>query len=868
MDVASALHLLEEESAQLDELVASITPEEWKTPTPAEGWTVGDQIGHLLWTDTVSVQTIRKDPAFDELLRGLMSGKGGDVTGDTARERAALPVQQLLAEWREGRAALAEALTSVDEGAQIAWFGPPMRPVTMATARIMETWAHSLDVFDALGREKPGTSALAAVCRIGVRTQGFAYKSRGLEVPSEEVRVELSMPDGSLLEFGPEDAAQRITGTAWAFAAVVTQRRNIADVDLTAEGEIAEQWMSIAQAFAGAPTQGPKPGERVGASRGASSAGAERVLRVGNASGFYGDRLSAFDEMVAEGVDVITGDYLAELTMLILARQKQQDPTQGYAKTFLKQLEKSLDEVAAAGTRVVVNAGGMNPSALADAIRELTEARGIEMKIAYVDGDDLTPRAEELGFGTPLAANAYLGGWGITEALNRGAQIVVTGRVTDAAVITGPAAWYHGWARDDYDQLAGAMAAGHVIECGMQATGGNFAFFHEIEDMRRPGFPIAEIAADGSSVITKRAGTGGAVTAETVLSQLLYEVIGARYPGPDATLRLDTLKLTDLGGDRVRISEAKGEAPPPDLKVSVTEIGGFRQQMTFPLVGLNIEKKAELIKQQYEYALEMSGLPRPERMDWTLARTDHVDAAVEEEAAARLTLVARDKNPKVVGRVFANLAIEFALGSIPGFFADSPPADGSVYGRYRPMYVPQNVPTHTVHLPGGEELVIEPPTETKALEPSEHDSFSAGWENGVDPLPESRATRFDDGVGIALGELFGARSGDKGATANIGLWARSEDGWKWLRRELTADRLRELMPETAGQDIARVELANVRALNFVVQGILVEGVAYGARFDAQAKSLGEWIRARYVEVPAELAAQSGLDSFFAEPESA
>ncbi|NLA65042.1 MAG: DUF1446 domain-containing protein, partial [Leucobacter sp.] len=340
------------------------------------------------------------------------------------------------------------------------------------------------------------------------------------------------------------------------------------------------------------------------------------MIRIGNASGFYGDRLSAFEEMVDAGVDVITGDYLAELTMLILARQKQQDETQGYAKTFLAQLRGSLQRVAEAGTRVVVNAGGMNPAGLATAIRELARAAELHLEVAHIDGDDITARSAEFGFGEPLAANAYLGGWGITAALASGAQIVVTGRVTDAAVITGAAAWHHGWGRTDYDQLAGAMAAGHVIECGMQATGGNFAFFTEVADMVRPGFPIAEIAADGSSVITKQPGTGGAVTAETVLSQLLYEVQSTRYAGPDATLRLDTIGVTDLGNDRVCMSGMRGEAPPPNLKVSVTEVGGFRQEIVFLLTGLNVNAKAQLIEAQFERALELSGGARPTEMSW------------------------------------------------------------------------------------------------------------------------------------------------------------------------------------------------------------------------------------------------------------
>lgn len=593
-----------------------------------------------------------------------------------------------------------------------------------------------------------------------------------------------------------------------------------------------------------------------------ADAPAGAVLRIGNASGFYGDRFAAFAEMVDAGVDVITGDYLAELTMLILARQKTKDPATGFAKTFLSQLTQSLAAVAESGIRVVVNAGGMNPGGLAEAIRHAAVNAGIEIPVAYVDGDDLTQRSAELGFGSPLAANAYLGGGGITEALRAGARIVVTGRVTDAALVTGSAAWFHGWAADDYDDLAGAMAAGHVIECGMQATGGNFSFFTELPDMARPGFPIAEVAADGSTVITKPAGSGGAVTAETVTSQLLYEVAGARYPGPDATLRLDTITVTDLGGDRVKMSGIRGEAPPPDLKVSATEIGGFRQEITAHLTGLEPEAKTELIRTQFSDALAEAGLTQPREMEWTLARTDRPDADAQEEASARLTLVARDADPKTVGRTFANLFVEIALGSVPGLFFASPPAEASVYGRFRPERVPQSAPTHRVHLPDGTELTIPPPSDHRDLEPTPGDEHSpARVATSAEAIAtDSRAAT--DAVALPLGRLFGARSGDKGGTANIGLWARTETTWAWLRSELTVDRLRELMPEFEDCAIDRVELPNLRAINFVIHGALGEGVAYGARFDSQAKGLGEWLRSRTITVPADVSRGTALDSFF------
>ncbi|MEV5409975.1 acyclic terpene utilization AtuA family protein [Thermopolyspora sp. NPDC052614] len=596
-------------------------------------------------------------------------------------------------------------------------------------------------------------------------------------------------------------------------------------------------------------------------------------VRIGNCSGFYGDRLAAMEEILQAGVDVITGDYLAELTMLILARQKAKDPEMGYASTFLTQLSGCLRAAHERGVRVVANAGGMNPRALAERIREFARAQDLDVPVAYVDGDDLTAEADALGLGKPLAANAYLGAFGIVRALEAGAEVVVTGRVTDASLTVGPAAWFHGWSRTDHDAIAGAMAAGHIIECGAQATGGNFSFFTEIADLAYPGFPIARIAADGSSVITKPDGSGGAVTAETVLSQLLYEVAGARYPGPDATLRLDSIVLTQEARDRVRVSGVRGEPPPPDLKVSVVEIGGFLNEMTFLLTGLDIEAKAELVRAQFDRALSV----RPARIDWELARTDHPDADVQEEATARLTVLARDPDPKKVGRAFSNAAVETALTGYPGLFLAAPPGEGRVYGRYRPAFVPQTVPAHTVHLPDGTAEIIPAPAETRALAPTKLDEThdpadpagpadpaDAATTEAAAPRPtDVRASADADTVRVPLGRFAGARSGDKGGAANIGVWARTDVAWAWLREHLTADALRILLPETAGLRIDRVELPRLRAVNFVVHDILGEGVAYRARFDAQAKGLGEWLRSRVVEVPAEVAAATALDDHFA-----
>ncbi len=560
------------------------------------------------------------------------------------------------------------------------------------------------------------------------------------------------------------------------------------------------------------------------------------AVRIGNCSGFYGDRLSAMREMITGGdLDYVTGDYLAELTMLILGRDRMKNPDRGYAKTFLTQLEDCLGLAQDHNVRIVANAGGLNPAGLATAVRALAERLGLDINVAHVEGDDLLGRTDELGLGSPLTANAYLGAWGIVDCLQRGADVVVTGRVTDASVIVGPAAAHFGWSRTDYDQLAGAVVAGHVIECGVQATGGNFAFFTEVADLTYAGFPLAEIEADGSSVITKHPGTGGLVSTDTVTAQLLYEITGARYANPDVTARMDSAALTQDGADRVRITGVVGEPPPPTLKVSLNSIGGFRNAMTFVLTGLDIEAKAELVRRQLDEGLAV----KPAELDWTLARTDHPDAATEEAASALLHCVVRDPDPAVVGRQFSSAAIELALASYPGFHVTAPPADGQVYGVFNAGFVDaaevQQVAVHA----DGTRTDIAPADETLALIGADDPGLPGPPPDG----PTRRAPR---------GAIAGARSGDKGGSANVGVWVRTEEQWHWLANTLTVDALRQLLPETADLGVTRHLLPNLKAVNFVIDGILGQGVAYQARFDPQAKGLAEWLRSRHVDIPESL----------------
>jgi hypothetical protein len=581
-----------------------------------------------------------------------------------------------------------------------------------------------------------------------------------------------------------------------------------------------------------------------------------RPVRVANCSGFYGDKLSAASEMLAGPIDVLTGDYLAELTMLILWKARLKDSGLGYARTFLRQMEEVLGTCLERGVKVVANAGGLNPAGLAAKLTELAGKLGLSVRVAYLTGDDLTDRIPalqqrgidlaNLDTGQPLAqaglpvvtANAYLGGWGIAAALEAGADVVVCPRVTDASLAVGPAAWWHGWRRDDWDALAGAVLAGHVIECGPQATGGNYSFLDEITDRRYPGFPIAEIAADGSSVITKHDGTGGLVSVGTVTAQLLYEIAGPAYLNPDVTAHFDSARLEQEGNDRVAVTGTRGSPPPPTLKVALNMLAGYRNTMTMVLTGLDIEQKAEHARSLLTASL--GGTGAFDEFDVRLLRFDRPDAPTNEQATAHLRITVKGQDERATGRAFSDAVLEQALGGYAGFHLTTPPTGASAFGIYWPALVPASEVTQTVHLPDGTTRGI-PHTTVATPEP-------------YHPVRSSvPAVRFGaERVTVPLGRLCGARSGDKGGNANVGFWARDGVTYQWLQLNLTVELFKELLPEAAALDVERFILPNVRALNFVVHGLIAPGVAATTRPDAQAKGLGEYLRSRFVDVPAEL----------------
>jgi Acyclic terpene utilisation family protein AtuA len=616
------------------------------------------------------------------------------------------------------------------------------------------------------------------------------------------------------------------------------------------------------------------------------------MLRIANCSGFYGDRLSAAREMVEGGpIDVLTGDYLAELTMLILWKARQRDPDGGYAVSFLAQMRDVLGTCLERGIKIVVNAGGLNPAGLAAKLGELAAQAGLAPRIAHLEGDDLLPRLGELrergedfahlgtgrnladaeadGDVTPLTANAYLGAWGITEALRAGADVVICGRVTDAALVVGPSAWAFDWAVDDFDRLAGAVAAGHIVECGAQATGGNYAFFTEIGDPVRPGFPIAEMHADGSCVITKHPGTGGAVTVDTVTAQLLYEIDRPAYLNPDVVARFDTAVLTQEGPDRVRVDGVRGEAPPDTLKVCLNHHGGYRNSAVFVLTGLDLAAKA-----RFAEASLLDAVGGRERFADFHTRTEAC------EGGARLTVTVKDPDEKAAGRALFTAIAGTGLSGYPGLHLEHASPRATEYGIYWPALVSADAVRPQVVMADGTRMAVpEPPRRARGSDDAgagggfAGDGFADGGGAGGGGAGDGGAVSGGGAGGgfagaaaggggayeaggatarVPLGTLIGARSGDKGGDANVGLWARDAAAYAWLRGHLDTERLRTLLPESTGLRISRYELPNLRAVNFVVHGLLGDGVAASVRADPQAKSLGEYLRAQPVEIPISL----------------
>ena len=580
----------------------------------------------------------------------------------------------------------------------------------------------------------------------------------------------------------------------------------------------------------------------------------KNTIKIANCSGFYGDRLSAAKEMVDGGpIDVLTGDYLAELTMAILYGQKiQRGEGAGYVGTFLKQLKQIASSCSEKNIKVISNAGGLNPKSMADEVKNILDSEGLNLKVAYIDGDDFMDKFDELkkngeelknlDTGASLfkqslpavSANYYLGCWGIKKALDEGADIVICPRVTDAALVMGPAAWKFNWSRDDYDKLAGSLAAGHIIECGAQATGGNYSFFKEVPSFQNVGFPIAEIEESGNFKIYKHKGTGGLVSTGTVTAQLLYEISSPKYLSPDVIAHFDSLKIEDLGDDKVFISNVKGSPPTNKHKACINLAGGYKNSMELIVTGLDIEEKAKIFTD--ELFRSLGGKDEFDDVSIQLIRTDKKEPLTNEEAMAILKIDVKSSSSEKVGRIFSAKVIELALANYPGWTAQSEIKQASPFISYWPALVDSKNVKEKLHFNN----------ESKVIEIEKHQEQPINLEKiNIDEYVSKDIEK------INFGRIFGTRSGDKGGCANLGVWAKDASSYSYLYHFLTVEQLKKLLPDLECFEIERYELPNIFALNFYVKGILENGVSSNNRKDGQAKSLGEYLGTKLIDCPKE-----------------
>jgi hypothetical protein len=595
------------------------------------------------------------------------------------------------------------------------------------------------------------------------------------------------------------------------------------------------------------------------------------VVRIANAGGYWGDDPDALLRQVTGGpIDYVTMDFLAEITMVILQRQRARQPEAGFASDFIEQLAAALPAIVERGITVVVNAGGINPDGCAEAVAALCRRAGVSLPIGLVSGDDLLPRLDELEAagvrldrmdgeqryddirGRVVAANAYLGARPVVEVLRGGARIVVTGRTTDAALILAPLVHEFGWQWNDWDRLAAGIAAGHILECGAQATGGNFTDWQRISSMLDVGYPIAEAYPDGSFVIGKHPGTGGVVNPRTVTEQLLYEIGDPRaYLTPDVSADFTALRLTQDGTDRVRVSGARGAPPPATLKVSMVYRQGFRAVGTVLISGPNVIAKADRLAE----------------MVWHRVGTDFADRRTDcigfNACWGGAATTGPEPNEVVfrIGVADADRAkLERFAKHLLGFALQGPPGLGVFGGRpevqealgFWPALVPRELVEACVA------VRREDRSDTRTVPMTLPAGGADGRTEASDHvLPEPAPSRSTRTSSVPLATIAYARSGDKGDHANIGVAARSAEAYAFLRETLSAMRVRAFYQDLVKGAVVRYELPNLLAFNFLLHNALGGGGTLSLRADHQGKTLAQGLLTMQLDVPDDVLASVG-----------
>jgi len=587
----------------------------------------------------------------------------------------------------------------------------------------------------------------------------------------------------------------------------------------------------------------------------------EKIVRIGGASGFWGDSSVACAQLVRRGqVDYLVFDYLAELTMSILAAMRAKAPDAGYATDFVEVAMKSvIRDIAANGIKVVSNAGGVNPAGCAAALSKLADEAGVKLKIAVVEGDDVLPRMTELrasgvremysGAELPpriLSANAYLGALPIARALAAGADVVITGRSVDSAVALGPLIFEFGWGEDDYDRLAAGSLAGHIIECGCQATGGLFTDWETVPRWDDIGYPILECSADGSFVVTKAPGTGGLVSRAVVAEQMLYEMgdPGA-YLLPDVVCDFTAVKIDQVGTDRVRVGGARGLAPTSTYKVCATYPDGYRCNAILNIIGIDAAKKArrtaEAILARTSALFRELGLP-----DYSASRVEVLGAETVYGAHAR-TGGTREVVMRLAVAHGNRQALEiFAREIAPAGTSWSPGTTGM--GGGRPKVTPAVKPCFfLLEKSRLKASIIVDGARAEAIVP-----VTGGYaEASRRPAPAQGGNLVPQGATtvLPLVRLAWGRSGDKGDTANIGIIARRPEFLPLLRAQLTGAAVKQYLSHLVQGEVERFEVPGIDALNFLLRQALGGGGMASLRVDPLAKGYAQILLDFPVAVP-------------------
>ena len=604
------------------------------------------------------------------------------------------------------------------------------------------------------------------------------------------------------------------------------------------------------------------------------------IVRIANAGGYWGDDPYALRRQV-EGklpVNYISIDFLAEITMSIMQKQLARDPNAGYARDFVTQVEPLLEDVVARKIKIITNAGGVNPSACAEALFAAARDRGLTLKVAVIEGDNILPRLPELreqGVGlknmetgeelgdyarSVLSANAYFGALPVVKALEAEPDIVLSGRVSDTGITLGALIHEFGWSMEDYERLAHGIVGGHIIECGAQATGGNFTDWCKVESFQDLGFPILEVEADGSFVVTKHPGTGGLVTCQTIREQLLYEMGHPQaYLTPDVIADFTGIRLEQDGADRVRVSGVRGKKPTDLLKVSVSLDDGFKSSGAIIISGPDARAKAEAFAEIFwgrmEAELTRAGLPPLEDRHTDLVGDDSTHRELtpsHEPTEILLRLSARDHERQKLA-MFRKLLPSLILSGPSGVaVTGGAPAISDVV-RYWPALIPQEValPTVSVFVQEKKNPKLNVVAEHKDLAwPKTGGSGEAG--NAPEDPFSLRLIETWDGAAIVevpLMQIAHARSGDKGDTANIGLIGRSPECYVWLRENVTAERIKTWFASIARGEVHRYPVPNLWALNFLLDESLGGGGTVSLFMDPQGKTYSQALLRCRVEIP-------------------